>query len=421
MSDTDVVVLGAGPYGLSIAAHLNDTGIERRVFGRTMDAWRSHMPAGMFLKSEPYASDLSAPSPGYLLGDYCRQAQEEYHNRVVPVAIERFIAYGSWFAQKLVPDIEDTEVVSLSRAPGGFLLRTAAEETITAARVVVATGIIPFAYVPPELAHLPSDLQSHSSAPSDLSRFRGQKVLVVGGGQSALETAALLHEHGAAVKLVTRHPWVFWLSPNLLVPTRRDRLRRPVVRLCENWECWAYDRLPDAFRLQPEGRRVRKALTVLGPAGAWWLRDRVEGQLPIMMDYSIVGAEAAGDRVRLHLKGPDGLATEEADHVISGTGYKYDLSRLGYLDPAIRATLKVAGGCPILNHGLESNVPGLFFAGALATPSFGPAMRFAAGTHFAAPRIARRLRSSSRGAATRITRRPPADLDREFDAMRTPS
>jgi cation diffusion facilitator CzcD-associated flavoprotein CzcO len=193
-----------------------------------MDSWRSHMPAGMYLKSEPYASSLSAPGSGYLLGDYCRTVQEEYHDRVLPVSIGRFIAYGTWFAEKLVPDVEKTEVVSLARSPGGFLLRTAAEETITAARVVVATGIVPFAYVHPELAHLPSELASHTSAHSDPGRFRGQEVLFVGGGQSSLERAALLHEHGAAVKLITRHPWVFWLSPNRLAPSRRERMSRPL-------------------------------------------------------------------------------------------------------------------------------------------------------------------------------------------------
>jgi FAD-dependent urate hydroxylase len=117
MSETNVAVIGAGPNGLSISAHLNGSGIERRVLGCTMDSWRSHMPAGMYLKSEPYASNLSAPGSGYLLGDYCGTVQEEYHDRVVPVSVERFIAYGTWFAEKLVPDVEETEVVSLARTP----------------------------------------------------------------------------------------------------------------------------------------------------------------------------------------------------------------------------------------------------------------------------------------------------------------
>jgi cation diffusion facilitator CzcD-associated flavoprotein CzcO len=174
MFDTNVVVIGAGPNGLSTAAHLTHSGIERRVFGRTMDAWRSNMPAGMFLKSEPYGSDLCSPDSGYLLGDYCRTAGEEYHDRVIPVPIDRFISYGSWFADQLVPDVEDVEVMSLAQAPSGFLLRTAQGEEIKAARVVMATGIIPFAQLPSQLEGLPTELVSHTSTHSPCSTNTGR-------------------------------------------------------------------------------------------------------------------------------------------------------------------------------------------------------------------------------------------------------
>jgi NADPH-dependent 2,4-dienoyl-CoA reductase/sulfur reductase-like enzyme len=405
MFDTNVVVIGAGPVGLSTAAHLSHAGVERRVFGRTMDAWRSNMPAGMFLKSEPYGSDLSAPEPGHLLGDYCRTAGEEYHARVLPVSIERFISYGSWFAEQLVPDVEDVQVVSVAQAPSGFLLRTADGDEIRAARVVVATGIIPFAQVPAQLEGLPRELVSHTSAHTDLGRFAGKEVLVLGAGQSALETAALLHEHGALVKLVMRQDWgIFWLDANPMTPTRLERLRRPVVRLCEGWFCWRYDRLGDLYRFLPADSRVNRAFNTLGPAGAWWLRERVEGRVPVLLGHSLVGAEASGDRVRLHLKGPNGAVTEEADHVIAGTGYRLNIDRLSFLEPALRGRLKLAGGAPILDHGFESSVPGLFFTGVLAAPSFGPAMRFVSGTHFSAPRVARRLRSVSRRSPVAISR-----------------
>jgi hypothetical protein len=406
MFDTNVVVIGAGPNGLSTAAHLTEAGVERRVFGRTMDAWRSNMPAGMFLKSEPYGSDLCAPNPGYLLGDYCRKAGEEYHARVVPVSVERFISYGSWFADQLVPDVEDVEVVSLSQAPAGFLLRTAEGDQIRAARVVVSTGITPFAQLPTQLEGLPSEVVTHTSAHSDLTGFAGKEVLVLGAGQSALETAALLHEHGAQVKLVMRQDWgIFWLDPNpLSPPTRLERLRRPVVRLCEGWFCWRYDRLGDLYRFLPADSRVNRAFNTLGPAGAWWLRERVEGKVPVLLGHSLVGAEACGDRVRLHLNGPDGPVTEEADHVIAGTGYRLNIDRLSFVDPALRGSLKLVGGAPVLDHGFESSVPGLFFTGVLAAPSFGPAMRFVSGTHFIAPRVARRLRSLSRRAPVAISR-----------------
>jgi FAD-dependent urate hydroxylase len=395
LTSTDVAVIGVGPNGLSVAAHLRQAGVEYRAFGRPMGAWRFNMPAGMRLKSEPYASDLSAPRSGFLARDYCSQADEVYPERVIPLSREQFINYGTWFADKLVPDIDETEVVSLSReSTGGFLIRTANDESIRANKVVIATGIIPFAYVPPELSGLPPGLLSHSSAHSNLEQFRGKEVVVVGGGSSALETSALLLEQGTSVKMIVRDSSVSWPTPNPDSPTRLQQFRRPVVRLCEGWTCWAYDRLPDVFRHLPKDMRVEKSLGFLGPAGAWWLRERVEGKVPLLFGHQVIESSAAGDRVQLRLSDATGAAvTETADHVIAGTGFRFDLTRLEYLTASLRADLKVFAGAPILDHHLESNVSGLFFTGALAAPSLGPLMRFVAGTHFTAPRVMHRLRS----------------------------
>ena len=158
---------------------------------------------------------------------------------------------------------------------------------------------------------------------------------MVGGGSSALETSALLLEHGADVKLVVRGDGVGWPDPNPASPTRLQRLRRPVVRLCEGWHCWGYDRLPDVFRLLPKETRVEKSLSFLGPAGAWWLRERVEGRVPMLLGHQVLGAEKVGDRVRLDLSTSEGAVTECADHVIAGTGFRLDLTRLDYLTPSL--------------------------------------------------------------------------------------
>ena len=70
-SSAPAVVIGAGPYGLSVAAHLRGRGIAVRTFGDVMDGWHTHMPAGMFLKSTSSASSLSAPGTGSTLADFC--------------------------------------------------------------------------------------------------------------------------------------------------------------------------------------------------------------------------------------------------------------------------------------------------------------------------------------------------------------
>ncbi len=185
---------------------------------------------------------------------------------------------------------------------------------------------------------------------------------------------------------------VSWPAANLANPSRMQRLRKPVVRLCEGWHCWAYDRLPDVFRFLPEESRIERGLGFLGPAGAWWLRGRVEGAVPMLLGHQLIGAEKIGKRVRLHLRDSEGDTSESADHVIAGTGFRLDVTRLGYITPSLRADLKILAGAPVLSRNLESNVPGLFFTGALAAPSLGPLMRFVAGTHFTGPRLVHRLR-----------------------------
>ena len=393
MSETDVVIIGAGPSGLSLGAHLGSTGIERRVFGVTMGAWRSNMPEGMILKSEPYASDISAPTSGFAAGDYCRSQHLPYRDRVIPLSRERFIGYGDWFASKLVPDVEATAIDNIERRDGEFQLLTDTGEHVRARRVVVATGIIPFSHVPPELSSFPRDLVSHSSDHNDLSRFRGCDVVVVGGGQSALETAALLRESGADAQIVVRSPFVSWPSPNPETPSLGHRIKHPVARLCEGWPCWGYQHLPDVFRYLPEQERIDRALHFLGPAGAWWLRPRVEGRVPIHLGTHLTEAKSVGTRMRLRLWGP-APATIECDHVIAATGFRFDLSRLSFLGASLYRSLRVAAGAPVLSRKFESSVPGLYFMGALAAPSLGPAMRFVAGTHFAAARVAHALRQA---------------------------
>ena len=70
---TEVAIIGAGPYGLSVAAHLRKLGIGFRLFGRPMHTWLTQMPKGMLLKSEGFASNLSDPDDQLTLDRYCTE------------------------------------------------------------------------------------------------------------------------------------------------------------------------------------------------------------------------------------------------------------------------------------------------------------------------------------------------------------
>jgi thioredoxin reductase len=394
MAVEEVLVIGAGPFGLSISAHLRELGVDHRIVGRPMDTWRSRMPTGMMLRSEPYGSDMASPKPRYDVGAYCRLNGFDYVDRLGPLSLERFLGYADWYTEQLVPDVSDVTVTDVAVVDGGFRVTFADAPALTARQVVVATGIMPYARMPEELSGLPSDLVSHASDHHDLARFRGRRVAVVGAGQSATETAALLHEAGAETQMVIRRKGINWLEPNPERVSRLGRMRRPVNKLCEGWHCAVWNS-PAAFRRLPQDMRIDKARTVLGPAGAWWLKDRVEGVVDVLTSHHVRGAVASGSGVQLQVDGPQ-RSTLEVDHVIAGTGFVVDLARLPFLPEGIRGGIATLSGYPVVTRAGESTVPGLYFAGSPASVSLGPSMRFIAGTHNSARWMARSLARPSR-------------------------
>ncbi|MFI0511318.1 FAD-dependent oxidoreductase [Streptomyces sp. WSLK1-5] len=391
-----VAVIGAGPFGLSTAAHLRARGIPVRVFGEPMVSWRDHMPAGMLLKSTPAASSLDAPRRGHTLADYCDAAgipRLVTDEDIIPV--ETFIAYGQWFQQQLVPGLEQVRVVSVDRSErGGFQLKLDSGESFTARAVVVATGLSGLSHLPRELAAAvpdgpaPTGPLSHSSQHHDLGRWSGKELIVVGAGQSALETAALAAEAGAQVRVVARgRGSVDFGAP----PWKQPRLR-PESPFGRAWSLWALSYYPHPYRRLPAAVRHYLVRRVLGPLGAWWLRDRFEGKVQVTEVNRILKAHAAGGHpvleVLTHSKAVDRLC---ADHVIAATGYRVDLAAMDFLGHELRTALAVSRGTPRLGPGYVSSVPGLYFTGLPAAASYGPVMRFVCGTEFASPRLAHHL------------------------------
>jgi len=390
------VIIGAGPYGLSVAAHFRRSGIPFRIFGRPMDSWLAHMPKGMMLKSDGFASDIYDPESAFTLRQFCAERGIEYADTGIPVRLETFVAYGLAFRDRMIPELEDKLVVSADRVSGGFRVRLDDGETIQARSVVLAVGITHFDYVPENLASLPPEFLTHSSRHRDVDSFRGRDVVVVGGGASALDLAGLLYETGANVQLVSRRESLHFHSrPTGKPRSRWQQIRHPQSGLGPGMRSRFFANLPMAFHYLPERLRVEAVRRTLGPSGGWFIRDKVIGKVPLHLGCTPQSAEVHDGKVHLRVRASDGSDREiVSEHVIAATGYRVNLERLKFLSAGIRSDVRVLDRMPVLSSSFESSVPGLYFVGIAAANSFGPVMRFAFGAGFAARTLARAMTKS---------------------------
>ena len=382
----DVAVIGAGPQGMAVAAHLRHVGADTQVFGNPMGFWKHHMPARMLLRSMPRASSISDPLGAHALGRFEAAAGRRFPN---PIPIEDFIAYGSWFQREVIRDVDPRRVSQIDHDAAGFRLTLEDGDGLKARRVVVAAGIDRFARVPRPFAAVPGSLASHTFMHRDLGVFAGQRVVVVGAGQSALESAALLHEGGAAVEMLIRAERIRWLAE--LPPEDGNRIRERVADWVKpptgvgppglNWVI----AIPDLYRSLPPRLRSYVGWRAIPPAGADWLRPRLK-DVTIRLGRSVERAVPTRGGLRVILD--DGTETT-VDHAVLGSGYRPDVSRYPFLPPALVGSLARADGYPILGPGFESSVPGLHFVGAIAAHSFGPIMRFVVGSGFAGREVTR--------------------------------
>jgi hypothetical protein len=392
---TDILVIGAGPYGLSLAAHLRANGADFRIVGSVMEPWQTAMPDDMFLKSEGFASTLFEPSGVFTLGAYCAEQGVRYADTGVPVRVETFVAYGQTFQQRLVPGVEDRKVTRLRKTAGGFEATCADGQVILARQVVMASGILHFAHIPQELRQLPEGRLSHSSEHHDLSRFSGQDVIVVGAGASAMDVAASLHVGGAKVRVLARRPSIRFQTP-LGERSLLSKIRAPMTVVGPGWKSVLCTELPLLFHVMPDKFRTTVVNRYLGPAPAWFSREPVEGHVPILTSSTILDASMDSGRVRLHLRqASDETSSVSADHVIAATGFRVDIKRIDFLDRQLLAEIRTVDGSPRLSSHFESSTRGLYFTGLASANSFGPMLRFAAGAGFAANRLARHLSATT--------------------------
>ena len=394
MSVVRTAIVGAGPYGLSIAAYLRHAGMPYRLLGQPMHSWAQCMPKGMMLRSEPFASSLWDPRRRFTYGRFCAERGLPYQPIGLPPTLQGFLEYTTWFQQHAVGDVPGDMVRHIRRDAKVFALTLADGSELIADKVVLATGQMAFRRVPAELSDVPAPYVVHSALMAEPHTYRDQDVIVVGRGQSALQWAALLHEAGARVRVLTRGDRLKWNGGPKPNRSWVDKITHPYSGLGAGWKDIAIAELPQVYRaLFPARKRHNFVAESFGPSGAWWLRQRVEHRIPTVFGSTLVGATLADNQVAVTVRQGRDEHELRADRVIAATGFKIDLKRIDYLDPALTAQIEREGNAPRLDRHYQTSVPGLHIVGAASAPTFGPVMRFMFGAKHAAPTLARALRN----------------------------
>lgn len=395
---TKVAILGAGPYGLSLAAHLRQRGIEFRIFGRPMQPWIDHMPPGMLLKSGGNASDIVDPGKSFPLAAFYSEQAIDF-DPLEPIPLERFVAYGRAFQERFVSELETGHIVHVEPDAGdAFRLHAASGEQFRAQSVVLGTGVLPFRYLPSELAGL-EGFVSHSADYGPIDGLRGRTIAVIGAGASAIDLAAALHAAGIDVRVLARRSSIAFHQP----PARGwqamlHNLRYPPSAIGGGWRIRFCAEAPHLLHYLPVRLKWHIATTYLGAAPGWFMRDRAR-DMAILTGRQILDAKIDGDRITLHhgaVTGDAKPATMTVDHVIAATGYRIDLRRYDLLSDAIRQHVATWSDAPVLSRSFETSCKGLYIIGPAAAPSFGPVMRFVYGAAFTADRLSRALAPASR-------------------------
>jgi FAD-dependent urate hydroxylase len=385
---TDVTIIGAGPYGLSLAAHLRARNVKFRIFGEPMRFWRD-MPVGLNLKSLAFATSIAVPTRGYTYPEWCRQnGLEDFE----PCTMQSFAAYGLEMQKRFVPDLEEVLVTNVSSTTGGFEVALSSGERLLSRKVVVCTGLSGLARIPDALRELGPDRMRHTFDISDYSEFRNKTVAVVGAGASAIEAGALVYEAGGSSEVFVRGQEAIFHGRTPRVRPLWESIKNPWTVLGPGRTSWVIQQLPLIVYRLPRERRTRFVKRYAGPSSPWWITDRVLGKVPIHVRHEVVEASNADQRIRLKIRDGEGrLRDQQVDFVIAGTGYDADASRLKFLDRDIADRLHRIESAPALSINFESSIPGLYFTGPLSFMCFGPLFRFVTGAEVTARRLAARL------------------------------
>jgi cation diffusion facilitator CzcD-associated flavoprotein CzcO len=371
-----LVVIGAGPYGISTAASAIEAGIETVLVGRPLSFWTDHMPANMYLRSGPdwHLDAAQVHTFAAFLNERGIDAAD-----VDPVPIAVFLDYARWFQQHKHVAVREDLVTGLhGNGDGSFLVVLDNGETLSAESVVAAPGVRYFQHRPEWSTSLPERLCSHTCELVRFDDFAGARVLIVGGRQSAYEWAALAGEHGAErVDIVHRHdvPRFDRVSWKFVEPYLEQTLAKP------GW--WRGLSPPEQDTI------ARKFWEVGRLTLEWWLAPRLQGERFTRRPGTSVVFAAAEESGVIRVRLSDGTELS-VDRIVLATGYKAALGRVPYL-AGVLDRIEVADGFPVLDETFQTSLRGLYLPGFTGTRDFGPFFGFTRGCPVAAALVTRGL------------------------------
>jgi cation diffusion facilitator CzcD-associated flavoprotein CzcO len=377
-TETDLLIIGAGPFGLAMAAYAGHLRLDHRLVGKPMEFWQQNMPSGMYLRS---ACDWHLDPVGNHSIETFLRTQGRTAAQVEPLSLGLYLRYAQWFQERKAIEPLSVYIRRLDYSDGRFQAITDDDHIINADRVVIAIGFKYFKHLPGELGgYFFEDHISHTCDLVSFAGLRGKRCLIVGGRQSAFEWAALLHEAGAAaVHVCYRHDTPSFQTADWSWANR-------LVDLIAKDPAW-FRRLSAAQREEVHYSLWEEGRLKIEP----WLEPRIHNETIKLWPRSQVAGCIEQPDGALAVKLDSG-ETIVVDQVIAATGYKVDIARVPFLAAGnLLGNLIVRNGFPKLDVHFQTNIPGLFITSIPAVQDFGPFWGFTIATRASAQIVGRAL------------------------------
>lgn len=346
-----LLIVGAGPYGLSLANYMSEMGQDFKIIGKPMELWKNHTFTDASLRSDMATSEIAHPDNAYSLSTFRNQKGRASGAGSERVSVQEYRQYIDWVLNALPYEIIEVYLNNLSQKEDHFEAELTSGEKILAKQVVIATGVAHHLKVPDEFSKARDVI--HSYYTQEIEALQNKKVLVVGAGQSAAEAMEICQKNKNLVHWYARKEPRFYSEP-LDLPK------------------WIFDLVVKSagfFRRLPHG--LIKAI------------------------FSIFSATTMTPDNESKLAGVDRFSTmpdlDRYDHVIAATGYNYTLNHMSFLADELRDNLEMKAAMPRIDKNFMSSLSNLYFIGPSTEMFFGPPMKFMIGSQYVAPKLSKLL------------------------------